>query len=126
MRTLDAQPAACPAQDEATDVVLLCALKALQGAWSDHEARWTASDHAGRDPYSDPDVEGARRRLAAAGLCFAQTPARTISGLVLKLRHVVEDIETGTPEWFHELLAGTLADAERMAAETAGPMHSSP
>jgi hypothetical protein len=53
----------------------------------------------------------------SVGFFFAGTPARTLPGLVVKLRHIAEDVEEGQTEWFRPLMAGALADAERMAAE---------
>lgn len=100
---------------QGADQALFAALRELQQAWRDHDAIWARIDAVDPHPHTHPEIVAAYQRLAEVGLAFADTPARTLSGLVVKLRHIAEDVDEGQTEWFRPLMAGTLADAERMA-----------
>lgn len=64
----------------------------------------------------DGDVVAARRALEQAGAHFALTPARTLPGLTVKLRHLVQDVEKGRTFWTQALARAVLTDAENMCA----------
>lgn len=84
-------------------------------AWEGFDRVWRAVEARGECPHGSAEVEAARERLHRAGEVFAATPALTLRGVAVKLRHIVQDVEDGHPAWFRPLLHGTLRDVERLA-----------
>lgn len=99
------------------DAELFAAAEAAERAGADHDALYEMLERTARDPFSEPGYIDSDERLRAAGFRFARTPARTVRGLALKLRHIVQDVTEGKTHWADDLVLGALADAQRMAGE---------
>lgn len=111
-----ALPVAVAGASDDPDAALFAAAAALARCDAEHDALWRRVDGQGGNPHSHPEVAAAGRRLNDSGARFARTPARSVRGLALKLRHIVVDVIDGHTPWTTDLVRGALADAERMGA----------
>jgi len=100
------------------DAALFAAADALARADAEHEALFERACGGGGNPFADPDLAAATERLYASGHRFARTPALSVRGLALKLRHIVRNVRDGQTAWAEDLARGALADAERIADRT--------
>lgn len=94
---------------------VFAAAERLAAACRAFDAAWTRCEETGSAaPHRHPDIIAARRALEQAGAHFALTPARTLPGLTVKLRHLVQDVEEGRTFWTQALARAVLTDAENM------------
>lgn len=107
--------AAAPQPDP--DAELFAAAEGMDRADADHGALYELLERVGGNPSDAPVYQAAQERMRATGLHFARTPAHTIKGLALKLRHIADDVTLGKTHWAEDLVLGALADARRMAGE---------
>jgi hypothetical protein len=99
------------------DAELFAAAEAAERAGADHDALYEMLERTARDPFCEPGYIASQERMRLTGFRFARTPARTVRGLALKLRHIVQDVTEGKTHWADDLVLGALADAQRMAGE---------
>lgn len=105
-----------------SDIALFAAAGSLRTGIRRAEALF---DHLWSLDCPPQDDDEFRRRLDqmnATGMLMARTPATTLEGLAVKLRHINEDVAADIgSDWLAELVAGAAADAARLAASAAKP-----
>ena len=101
---------AAPTEDDAE---LFAAEAEIEAAYQRHLAECDTREVAGL-PIVCPRFRETQNVMIAARERFATTPARTAKGLLLKIKHLVDEVEGGATAWGDELAAGTLADAQRL------------
>lgn len=99
------------------DAALFAAAEAAERAGAEHDALHDRLERMVGDPFGEPGYIASDERMRATGFRFARTPARTVRGLALKLRHIAEDVTEGRTLWAEDLVLGALADARRMAGK---------
>lgn len=97
----------------AEDAAVVAAAAARDEAWNAHAAACAACDRAGAA--WSADAEATNRSCMQADRRLAATPARTLRGLVIKLRRLAKSIE-GEQQLFYpdEFIEGLAADGERL------------
>ncbi len=99
--------------DSATDAAVFTAAAARDEAWQAHVAACEGCDLAGV-PWSD-DAERTNKLCMEADRRLASTPARTLHGIVVKLRRLTKSLD-GQQQLFYpdEFIEGLAADGERL------------
>lgn len=97
----------------AADEPLLALWTRYQEAERRMLAAWREVERTGRDNFAltDPAHDAWRNSIQA----IAETQATSFAGLAIKLRLIAQDVEDGPTDFAEPLLAGALADAERLA-----------
>lgn len=76
-------------------------------------AAWDHVERTGQDDFAltDPAQDAWRASIEA----ISNTPATSFAGLAIKLRLIAADVAEGPTDFARALVAGALADAERLA-----------
>jgi hypothetical protein len=97
------------------DAGVLDADAELARAMAGDETLHAGLEAIGGHGIDDPRCAASGERVTAAGFRLARTPACTVRGLACKIRRLAEDLALGISPWTAELLAGIVADANRLS-----------